>query len=190
MPILGIMASSISGSKAVTNSYESIATVTVGSGGSSTIDFTSISNTYTHLQIRYISRSSLNNGNLAIRVGNGSLDTGSNYAYHRIYGDGSGTGADSNSSLTKGLIGTTAYSSITSNVFGIGIIDILDYKNVNKTKTIRWLMGFDANGSGNVQYGSVLWNSTSAINTIGFLDWNGNYNFNQYSSFALYGVKG
>ena len=37
-------------------SYESIATVTVGAGGSSSISFTSIPSTYKHLQIRAITR--------------------------------------------------------------------------------------------------------------------------------------
>ena len=39
-----------------TNSYESIQTVTVGSGGQSTISFTSIPSTYKHLQIRMLAR--------------------------------------------------------------------------------------------------------------------------------------
>jgi hypothetical protein len=56
MPILGIIASAITGNL-VTTSYESIATVTVGGGGAATVAFTSIPATYTHLQIRGIGRS-------------------------------------------------------------------------------------------------------------------------------------
>jgi hypothetical protein len=51
MPILGIIASAITGNL-VTTSYESIETVTVGSGGSATVTFSSIPATYTHLQIK------------------------------------------------------------------------------------------------------------------------------------------
>ena len=40
----------------VLNSYESIATVTVGAGGTSTITFSSIPTGYTHLQIRGIAQ--------------------------------------------------------------------------------------------------------------------------------------
>ena len=40
------------GVAASTSSYESIATTTVGAGGSSSISFTSIPSTYTHLQVR------------------------------------------------------------------------------------------------------------------------------------------
>jgi hypothetical protein len=51
--ILGILDSGVAAS---TNSYESIATVTVGSGGASEVEFTSIPSTYTHLQIRALAR--------------------------------------------------------------------------------------------------------------------------------------
>ena len=37
-------------------SFESIATVTVGAGGQSTVSFSSISQTYAHLQLRFMAR--------------------------------------------------------------------------------------------------------------------------------------
>ena len=51
MPILGVIASQITGHLS-TNSFESIQTVTVGSGGQSSISFSSIPSTYKHLQLR------------------------------------------------------------------------------------------------------------------------------------------
>jgi hypothetical protein len=63
----------------------------------------------------------------------------------------------------------------------------LDYANTNKYKTLRTLNGSDANGSGVVQLRSGLWMSSSAINAITLSTSAGN--FNQYSSFALYGIK-
>ena len=54
MPILGTVASQFS-SKPF-GSYESIQTVTVGLGGAANVEFTSIPATYTHLQIRGISK--------------------------------------------------------------------------------------------------------------------------------------
>ena len=54
MPILGIIASSIQGSK--TTAYESIATQTVGAGGVASVTFSSIPSTYKHLQLRIMSR--------------------------------------------------------------------------------------------------------------------------------------
>lgn len=68
------------------------------------------------------------------------------------------------------------------------VVDILDYANTNKNKTIRVLAGVDNNGSGEVALNSGLWPSTSALNTIKILTTSGN--LNQYSSFALYGIKG
>ena len=54
MPILGLLASAISGNLfAPSGAYDSIATAS-GTGSSATISFTSIPSTYTHLQIRGI----------------------------------------------------------------------------------------------------------------------------------------
>lgn len=67
-------------------------------------------------------------------------------------------------------------------------MDVLDYKNTNKYKTSRFLSGYDANGSGVIMLNSELWMSTAAITSI-TIDNTGS-NFAQYSSFALYGVRG
>jgi len=69
------------------------------------------------------------------------------------------------------------------------VIDILDYANANKYKTIRSLSGTDYNNSnGRLFYSSGNWRSTSAVTTITLTNDSGT-NFTQYSSFALYGVK-
>jgi len=51
-------------------------------------------------------------------------------------------------------------------------------------------MGFDANGSGRVGLFSGSYQSTSAVNQVTIYSDNRTANFSQYSSFALYGVKG
>jgi hypothetical protein len=85
MPILGIMASQISGHLfAPSGAYDSIATTTLSSPAAS-ITFSSIPATYTHLQIRGIARSTAAAGNVSIAY---NSDTGSNYAGHDLYGDG------------------------------------------------------------------------------------------------------
>ena len=186
-PIIGIIASG-NWAGANASSYYSIATVTVGSGGSSSVDFTSIPSTYSHLQIRMIgktNRAATNQDDLLIRLGNGSLDTGSNYADHVLRGDGATASANAHTSQTRiGLdncLGTT-----TSGVFSGNVIDILDYANTNKYKTVRMLGGFDYNGGGWITLGSGLWMSTSAVDTLRLY---ANGTFQQYSSFALYGIK-
>lgn len=167
-------------------SYESIATATVGAGGQSTVTFTSIPSSFQHLQVRYLAKSGrVQNlaGQMVMRF-NGSYGARG----HNLYGDGSGTAATSYvpaiGEFALAATGTTAGST-----FGAGIIDILDYANTNKNKTIRSLTGADVNGSGNIFFSSQLVNSTTAISSITFETIDGGTNLQQYSSFALYGVK-
>jgi hypothetical protein len=117
-------------------------------------------------------------------------DTGSNYARHYLYGDGSSPYAGASTSQTSANIGAQGAALSGSNVFGVGVIDILDYTSTNKYKTVRCLSGDDRNGSGDIQLSSGLWMSTSAISSITLLAQTGSANFAQYSSFALYGIKG
>jgi hypothetical protein len=111
-------------------------------------------------------------------------DTGSNYARHFLNGDGSTAAAGANSSFSNFFVGTTGNAAST---FGANVIDILDYANTNKYTTSRSLSGMDANGSGYVQFFSGLWMNTAAVTTITIT---GDSNFQEYSSFALYGIKG
>ena len=170
-----------------TNSYESISTVTVGAGGSASIDFTSIPSTYTHLQIRAICKDTTATSNVGSIYGRFNSDTGSNYARHYLNGSGSAVGAGGGSSQTSMFFGTGLEANFT-NIFAANVIDILDYANTNKYKTTRSLSGADTNGGGFVQFMSGLWMNTAAITSITILP-NQN-NFAQYSSFALYGIKG
>lgn len=169
-------------------SFESIATSTVGAGGVSSVSFTSIPSTYTHLQIRIIART--NRSAIGDYVaGTFNSDTGANYSYHNLLGTGTavavGAGASSSFLDFERIAGNTAGS----NVFGTVIVDILDYANTNKYKTTKSLGGFDSNGSGEIQLDSSSWRNTNAITSITFVPGVGT-SFLQYSSFALYGIKG
>ena len=190
MPILGIMASSMQG--AVGN-FESISTVNVGVAGSATITFSSIPSTYKHLQIRFLAATTrLIYGFDAMNLQmNG--DTGANYAYHRVEGNGSTAGAAGVASANNILLGDRTIGAAMPNVYGTGVLDILDYANTSKYKTTRNLNGVDNNGTYDGTYfpyialASGLWQSTSAITSLTFTPNNGI--FKQYSSFALYGIK-
>jgi hypothetical protein len=187
MPILGITASSISGNL-ITNSYVSISTVTVGSGGSATVTFSSIPATYKHLQIRYIARGTRASNYIDISTRYNS-DTGNNYySLHQLYGDGSSAASDVDSTASLIKSGYSAAANQSASIFGTGVIDILDYSNTNKYKTQRSLIGIDNNGSGYIMLRSGLWMSTSAISNISFFPDGGN--FAEYTQFALYGIKG
>jgi hypothetical protein len=184
-PILGIYASSITPS--LQNSYESLQTVTVGSGGASSISFTSIPSGYQHLQVRYIG--ALNSGSQGHTI-NFNSDTGSNYAFHSLQGTGSAAVASYNgTSVTTASIGYVAPNTAPAGSMGAGVIDVLDYLNSNKYKTVRALTGTDQNGSGLTGIYSGLWMSTSAITSLTLTPQSGS-SYIQYSTFALYGVKG
>ena len=171
----------------VSGSYESIATVTAGAGGSSSISFTSIPSTYKHLQVRGLVRSTGTGTDIQIDYKLNS-DAGSNYTYHHLQGNGSGVYAYGASAATPGNIQRATGASATSNAFGVFVMDILDYQNTNKYKTIRSLGGYDLNGSGSIFMVSNAWLSTSAVSDILIYPDSGNWA--QYSQIALYGIKG
>jgi hypothetical protein len=186
--LIGIIASS-GGAATVANSYESIATVTVGAGGASSVSFTSIPSTYQHLQVRLLARSSFSNSgnsvNLYYRFNN---DTASNYSQHTVRGDGATVFASGTGSAGAMFIGAgVADAGAATSVFTGGVMDILDYANTNKNKTASVLAGFDRNGGGQIVFSSGAWYSTSAVNR---LDLTTDSNWVQYSTFALYGIKG
>jgi hypothetical protein len=186
MPMLGIMASQISGKL---SSYDSISTATVTSGGTASITFSSIPQTYTHIQIRLIAKSNRSTNALStIGMEFNGDSTGTNYNIHQLYGDGSGATSSygANYFSFDRITGNTAGA---TNMFGAMIFDILDYTNTNKYKTLRMLGGADVNGAGEMHLDSGLWRNTSAITSLSFLP---NYQstlLQEYTSVALYGIK-
>ena len=166
--------------------YEAISTITIGAGGASSITFSSIPQTYKHLQIRELSRNTraaLASNNFITFNG----DTGANYSWHGIQANGSSVSAVAGSNANL-MLSTSVSNSTTANVFSVAIYDILDYSNTSKYKTLRILDGGDTNGAGFVDLWSGSWRSTSAITSYSMYAQSGDYM--QYSSFALYGIKG
>lgn len=173
--------------------YESIQTVTVGASPVSTITFSSIPSTYTHLQIRGIAvanDSSTPSSADYVKVTFNS-DTGANYSWHPIHGNGSSASSAGYANYSSMFLGwVNGYGSMANNVSPT-IIDILDYKDTNKYKTCRSLSGYDFNGSGADQFiswWSGNWRSTAAISTI-TLEIRMGFQYKQYTKFALYGIK-
>jgi hypothetical protein len=183
-----ILGSLSSGVVAAVGDYESIATVTVGSGGATDVTFSSIPATYTHLQIRGIGRGTDASKDVNIYFQfNG--DTATNYSAHGLYGTGAVASAFGSANSSDPIAFRTSSGNSTSGTFGVGVMDILDYANTNKFKTIRSLTGHDENGTdGMVWLFSANWRSTSAITSIKL--YGTGYNLAQFSQFALYGIKG
>lgn len=179
MPILGIWASQNYPRVTDTGAMFPISTVTVGSAGASSITFSSIPSTYTHLQIRGLGLITSGGGFTARFNG----DTGANYSFHQLYGEGSI--AQSNAGAVTQTFMYFAYGAGSTTAPNAFVTDVLDYANTNKNKTVRSLNGNDLNGSGYIQLWSNAWYSTSAITSITVTA-----SFNQYSQLALYGIKG
>ena len=186
-PILtGVIASGISGHltplyDGPEGAYDALASVTLTSTANSIL-FSGIPSGYKHLQIRgtLLSATSANN---PVRF---NSDTGNNYTWHQIQGDGAGAGAYAatpSDRIPWGLnSGNSSYPFAT-------IIDILDYASTNKYKTVRALSGNDGTNNASSRIGIYYgnWRNLNAITSI-FISNDGN-NMLQHSQFALYGVK-
>jgi hypothetical protein len=160
-----------------------IGMVQVGSAGNSYIEFTSIPATYTHLQIRGIGRTTTGNYPTTLLYFNS--DTNANYSWHQILGDG-GVAVAGAASQSLMVLPPTSGSTQSTSVFGAMVIDILDYKNTSKYKTIRALGGTDNNTAGQLTFNSANWRNTNAITTVKVSPGSGN--FAEFSQFALYGI--
>lgn len=163
--------------------FVSISTVTVGAGGTATVTFSSIPTTYTHLQIRGLVKA---NAGYELRMQlNG--DTGSNYSTHNVMGDSNNVYSSAGTSFT--YMRQFVYTGLptNANTFGAFVMDILDYKNTNKYKTVRSFYGQDSNGVGEIGMQSGAWFNTSAVSSVSFYT---SGTISQYSDFALYGITG
>jgi hypothetical protein len=171
-----------------------LATVTLTSTASS-ISFTNIPADYTHLQIRGFGRNNRPSTWIdTMYISFNENTTGSSYNSHTLGGNGSSAFGSSAVGQTGygapiGMVGATTFTTS----FGHNIIDILDYKNTNKNKTIRTLTSVEDNTNGSIRLTSGLWMSTAAITSITLVTDGAsvpaNALFQANSSFALYGIK-
>lgn len=164
------------------DTFVKIASATVGAGGASSIDFTSIPSTYTDLCIKLSGR--INNSNPgwydASITFNGS---GSSYSGRFIYGSGSGVSNGTESSI----IVRTSSNSVTANTFGNAEIYIPNYAgSTNKSVSIDQVAENNAT-LGLTMLTASLWSNTAAINQITLTPITSN-SWMQYSTATLYGI--
>lgn len=181
--------SMLAGNTAFVPAFESIATTTVGSTSVASVTFSSIPSTYTHLQIRCLMKKA-GTGNDSFSFIHFNGDTNTNYSTHYLLGTGTGVISGANSPSVADIFGGVTWgtgSSVSSSTFSAAVIDILDYTNTNKYTTVRTLSGVDGNGAGQMDFTSGMWMNTNAVTSIEIAGNGGN--FNQYSHFALYGIK-
>jgi hypothetical protein len=174
------------GGGAGAGSFELIQTSN-GTGSSGIIDFTSIPATYQHLQIRYTAKNTSALANMNITFNN---VTTTSYARHHLVGTAYTSAAAGASSASSISLLNAITASTTANMATGGVIDILDYVNTNKNKTLRAIYGVSdtSNTTSFIYSASGFLNSTSAIDRI-TLTASAN-NFATMSRFSLYGIKG
>ena len=156
--------------------YEPIATTTLGSN-TDIVSFTSISGSYT--DIRAIITNTITTAfSVTVRLNN---DSGSNYSYSAMVGDGSTATSSRASSQTELQI--NAGDTATINLL---IVDFMNYSNTTTNKSV---ISRASVPSDRISLFSGLWRSTSAINRIDFRAQPGGYAFISGSTFTLYGIK-
>ncbi len=165
------------------NTFELIASSTVGSGGAAEIEFTSIPSTYTDLAL-YVSLrdNGANIYSLAFVKFNNST---SNLSSRGLEGNGAAVSSYVNS--TTIYINSANGASSTSNSFSNSLIYIPNYAgSTNKSVSVDGVMENNATTAyASLQAG--LWSNSAAINQVTLYSTTGNWV--QYSTAYLYGVK-
>lgn len=161
-----------------------IQTITVGSGGAASIDFTSIPGTYTDLMIVYSLRATSGGPyNLTSRF-NG--DSGANYFFRHFYGNGAAVGNNYNASGETSLqSGVVNGAGDTANTFSNGQMYIPNYAG-SSSKSVSVDAVTENNGT--TAYPSLFAGRTTATAAITSITLFAGANFAQYSTATLYGI--
>lgn len=161
-----------------TPTYTALANLTLGSSAT-TVTFSSIGQSFSHLVLLMNLKSVSGTASVLLRPNN---DTGFNYGYVNLQGNGSGTntltnvGGNNNFGLTVNTgVSTSEYSPLKLDVF-----------NYTGSKHKPMLVRNNRAGAG-VEAIAGRWYSTSAINSL-YLSLNGGDSFASGSTFALYGI--
>jgi hypothetical protein len=171
------------------NTYEIIASSTVGSGGTTNIEFTLIPGTYTDLVLFLSLRSdrSAQRSAIALEFNNSS----SSYQYRRLFASGSTPGSDTDSTLGYVYAGEMNAASSTATTFSNNFIYIPNYAG-STYKSVSSDTAEETNDATNNRVSLIanLWSNTSAITSIKLFDGDsGTAKILQHSTAYLYGIK-
>lgn len=189
MHILGTVASSY---LQETNSYFSIQTISITNSSTSSVTFSNIPQTYSHLQLRCLIMSQ-SDEQYYIMTFNNTGTSGSAYVDQ-------GIGGVTNSSIDAWSYGNSGAMAIlgrgggTNPTYpGYSIIDIMDYMMTNKYKVARGINTIIRNDSSNpkaeLYFRSGMWMSTNAITSITIQNANNGF-FVNGNKLMLFGIKG
>jgi hypothetical protein len=173
------------------NTYELITSLTVGSGGANSIDFTNIPGTYTDLLLKLSIRSANNAGNwdpVRIKFNTSS----SNITNRNLYGTGTAAGSENPTSTEANIFNYTSNANNTASTFGSLDIYIPNYTSTSYPKSGSSDGVGENNGSASIAaLNAMLWNpaTQAAITAIGIAAYGGGGSFVQYSTAYLYGIK-
>jgi hypothetical protein len=170
------------------NTMTLIASSTVGAGGASTIDFSSIPQTYTDLVLKVSARSSYANPWVSIGLKFNGASAGAAFTWREI--DGSGTAVVSGNGNGDIYAGDFVGSTATANTFSNVDIYIPNYTSSNY-KSVSTDSVTENNSSTSVQLLSAgLWSSTAAITSLSMRLYSGvSGTISQYSTAYLYGIS-
>jgi hypothetical protein len=161
-------------------------------GTQASVTFSSLNSTYgadyQHLQLRIVTRdnraiSGLNNIRMQV-----NSDSGSNYADHGLYGNGSSVLSYANTSESQfNALSVNPSNSDTADAFGVGVVDFLDCFETSKYLTMRSLNGATVAAGSTIRLSSCVWMNTNALDTI--LIYPSSASFVTGSRFSLYGLR-
>lgn len=163
-----------------TKTYKPIATTTLASAANS-YTFTSIPSIYTDL-VLVITATSSTDANIYLRVGNGSIDSGNNYSFTLLVGDGTTATSGRGTNATV-MIGTNTGSDL-NNKWCMTVAHFMNYANTTTYKTV---INRTSGGASETVANVGLWRNTSAINQIQVTTAGPNYSAG--STFTLYGIE-
>jgi len=158
----------------MTATYDCIATTTLGSD-TATVTFSSISGSFTDLVLVASYKRSVS-GNGIVKI---NSDTGSNYSYTYLLGDGSSASSARSANRANAIV---SYDS--ADLQETLLVNFFNYSNTTTNKTL--ISRGNDTGLGVISYIN-LWRSTSAITSIEIYPNSGNWRSG--STFTLYGIK-
>lgn len=164
------------------NTYVAIATTTVGSGGASNIEFTSIPQTYTDLCVVISARSTDGSPDQSIQFNSSTSNLSSRYFFNV---GGSITNGAAGTSIQ--LVGVTK-SGYTASTFGTTQVYITNYASSNnKSLSAESIAPNNSTTDYFVFMGAGLWSNSAAITSLKLVS--GGAAYAQYTTATLYGIK-
>ena len=169
------------------NTYEAIATVTVGSGGQAEIEFTSIPATYTDLVLKLSLRTSAVGTDDQIRIKINGNSAGNAYSSKFIQANGAAASSFSGSAAGYVIAGAVNGNGSTANTFGNAELYFPNYAgSTNKSYSVDAVMENNAT-TAFIDVAAILWSDTSAITSLAFFA--PSVNIKEFSTATLYGIK-